>query len=163
MAEQIPHRPRNGLWLQGLALTAQVALELEDADAARALYPLLRPYAGQFITMNMEQPVACLGSASLYLGLLATATRPRWDEAVEHFEASLREHERLGAAPFLARTRYAYARMLLRRGEAADRDRALRSAEPRDVHGGGARDGAGRRRDRAAAGSRHSRERRTAR
>jgi hypothetical protein len=72
--------------------------------------------------MNMEQPVACLGSASLYLALLATAASC-WTEAVEHFEASLREHERLGAAPLLARTRYEYARMLLRRGQAADRDR----------------------------------------
>ena len=123
MVEQIPNRPRNGLWLQGLALAAQVASELDDAEAASALYPLLHPYAGQFITMNMEQPVACLGSTSLYLGLLATATSC-WDAAVEHFEASLREHERIGAIPFLTRTRYAYARMLLRRGEAADQDRA---------------------------------------
>ena len=123
LVEQIPHRPRNGLWLQGLALTALVAAQLDDATAARALYPLLRPYAGQFITMNMEQPVACLGSGSLYLALLATAATC-WAEAVEHFEASLREHERLGAVPLLARTRYEYARMLLRRGQAADRDRA---------------------------------------
>ena len=124
MTEQIPHRPRNGLWLQGLALTSQVASELEDADAARALYPLLRPYAGQFITMNMEQPVACLGSASLYLGLLATATSS-WAEAVAHFEASLREHERVGAAAFVARTRLGYGRMLLGRGDPSDRARAL--------------------------------------
>jgi hypothetical protein len=123
MVEQIPHRPRNGLWLQGLALTSLVAAQLNDADAARALYPILRPYAGQFITMNMEQPVACLGSGSLYLGLLAT-TASRWSEAVEHYEASISEHERLGAVPFLTRTRYEYARMLLRRGEPADLDRA---------------------------------------
>jgi tetratricopeptide (TPR) repeat protein len=123
MVEQIPHRPRNGLWLQGLALTSLVTARLDDAPAAQALYPLLRPYAGQFITMNMEQPVACLGSGSLYLGLLAT-TASRWPEAVEHFEASITEHERLGAVPFLTRTRYEYARMLLRRGEPADLDRA---------------------------------------
>jgi hypothetical protein len=123
MVEQIPHRPRNGLWLQGLALTSLVAAQLDDVDAAQVLYPLLRPYAGQFITMNMEQPVACLGSGSLYLGLLAT-TASRWSEAAAHFEASISEHERLGAVPFLTRTRYEYARMLLRRGEPADLDRA---------------------------------------
>ena len=35
MVEQIPHRPRNGLWLQGLALTSLVAAELDDGRVGR--------------------------------------------------------------------------------------------------------------------------------
>ena len=72
----------------------------------------------------MPHPVVCLGSASLYLALLA-AVASRWDEADSHFQTALRVNDRLGAAAFLARTRYEHARMLIRRGQAADRDKAL--------------------------------------
>jgi hypothetical protein len=61
----------------------------------------------------------------LYLGLLATVTS-RWAEAADHFEAAIRAHDRLGARPLLARTRYEYARVLLHRGQPEDRSRALR-------------------------------------
>jgi hypothetical protein len=74
--------------------------------------------------MTMEQPVVCFGSASFYLALLATAAS-RWAEAGDHFDAALRAHDRLGATPFLACTQYEYARMLIRRGRADDRSRAL--------------------------------------
>jgi len=49
----------------------------------------------------------------------------RWAEAADHFEAAIGAHDRLEARPFLARTRYEYARMLLRRGQPADRGRAV--------------------------------------
>jgi hypothetical protein len=73
--------------------------------------------------MSIEHPVVCFGSASLYLGILATAAS-RWGEADDHFDAAIRVHDRLGATPFLARTQYEYARMLIRRGQAGDRSRA---------------------------------------
>ena len=44
--------------------------------------------------------------------------------ARDHFETAIRAHERLAAGSFLARTHYEYARMLLARGDAGDRDRA---------------------------------------
>jgi tetratricopeptide (TPR) repeat protein len=119
LAEQIPVRPRSGLWLPGLVLAARLAATLDDAEAASALYPSLQPYADQVVAMTMEQPVVCFGSASLYLGLLAT-TAGGWTEAGQHFETALTVHERLGAGPLLACTRFEYARMLLRRGDAAD-------------------------------------------
>jgi hypothetical protein len=72
----------------------------------------------------MEQPVACFGSTSFYLALLAT-TASRWAEAGDHFDAALRAHQRLGATPFLACTQYEHARMLVRRGQDGDRSRAL--------------------------------------
>ena len=48
----------------------------------------------------------------------------RWGEAADHFEAAIAAHDRLGTRPFLARTRYEYARMLLARGQAGDRRQA---------------------------------------
>src|SRR5439155_12836021 len=47
-----------------------------------------------------------------FLGLLAT-TMARWAEAARHFEAALEMNARMGAAPRVAHTQFAYARMLL--------------------------------------------------
>jgi tetratricopeptide (TPR) repeat protein len=66
----------------------------------------------------------CHGSASHYLGLLAT-TLGRWSDAERHFEDALELNTRLQAPPFVARTRCAYAEMLVRREELGDRERAL--------------------------------------
>jgi AAA ATPase domain len=124
LAEQIPQRPRDGIWLPAVALASLLSARLNEPDAAGSLYPLLRPYAGHVIAFTAPQPVVCLGSASFYLALLA-ATTSRWAQAADHFQAAIRAHDRLGARPLLARTRYEYARMLLRRGRAADHSQAL--------------------------------------
>jgi len=63
------------------------------------------------------------GAVSRYLGILASALG-RFDDAVCHFEHALALNARMGARPWLAHTRHDYARMLLARGEAADRERA---------------------------------------
>jgi predicted ATPase len=124
LAEQLPQRPRDGIWLPAVALTSVLAAHLNDPQAAGSLDPLLLPYARHVVAFTAPQPVVCLGSAAFYLGLLATV-RSRWTEAAGHFEAAITAHDRLGAGPLLARTRYAYARMLLARGQAIDRSRAL--------------------------------------
>jgi hypothetical protein len=69
----------------------------------------------------VPQPVICLGSASFYLALLATAMS-RW-EAGCRFQAAVSAHDRLGARTLLARSQYEHARMLIRRSRAADRSR----------------------------------------
>jgi hypothetical protein len=125
LAEQLPHRPRNGIWLPAVALASVLSARLNEPDAAGGLYPVLLPYAGHVVAFTAPQPVVCHGSAALYLGLLATVTA-RWAEAADHFEAAIAAHDRLGARPLLARTRYEYARMLLARGQPEDRSRALR-------------------------------------
>jgi tetratricopeptide (TPR) repeat protein len=125
LAEQIPQRPRNGIWLPAVALASVLPAHLNEPEAAGGLYPVLLPYAGHIVAFTAPQPVVCLGSASFYLALLATVTS-RWAEAADHFQAAIRAHDRLGARSWLARTHYEYARMLLRRGQAADRRRALR-------------------------------------
>jgi hypothetical protein len=124
LVDDIPRLPRDGLWLPALALASLLAARLEAADDAASLYPLLSPYADRTVAITMPHPVVCLGSASLYLALLA-AVASRWDEANSHFQTALRVNDRLGAAAFLARTRSEYARMLIRRDRAADRGRAL--------------------------------------
>jgi tetratricopeptide (TPR) repeat protein len=124
VVEHVLQHRRNGLWLPAFALASLVSAHLDDAEAAGRLYPVALPYANHVIAMTMEQPVVCFGSASLYLGLLATIAS-RWVEAEEHFDAALWTHDRLGATPFVACTQYEYARMLVRRGRDGDRSRAL--------------------------------------
>jgi AAA ATPase domain len=124
LTEQLPQQPRNGIWLPAVALAAVLSTRLNEPEAAGSLYPLLGPYAGHVVAFTASQPVVCYGSASFYLGLLATAPAS-WAEAAGHFEAAVAAHHRLGARPWLARSRYEYARMLLARGQAADRHRAL--------------------------------------
>jgi AAA ATPase domain len=124
LAEQLPQQPRDGIWLPAVALGSLLSAHLNEPEAAGSLYPLLLPYAGHIVAFTAPQPVVCLGSASFYLALLGSVMT-RWAEAADHFEAAMRAHDRLEARPFLARTRYHYARMLLRRGQPADRSRAL--------------------------------------
>ena len=64
-----------------------------------------------------------IGSAELYLGQLA-ATMSRFGEARAHFDAALEFNSKMGALPWVARTQYEYARMLLKCARADDRDRA---------------------------------------
>jgi hypothetical protein len=100
-----------------------LSVRLNEVEVAAGLYSLLARYPRHVIAFTAPQPVACYGSASFYLGLLATVTG-QWTAAGDHFETAISAHERLAARPFLARTRYEYARMLLARGYGEDRDRA---------------------------------------
>jgi tetratricopeptide (TPR) repeat protein len=125
VVEHLPRLPRNGVWLPSAALAALLCACLNDNEAADVLYPLLLPYAGHVIALTAPQPVVCLGSASFYLALLCSMTS-RWTEAADHFEAALRVHDRLGARSLLARARYEYAAMLIRRGRSSDSSRTLR-------------------------------------
>jgi hypothetical protein len=125
VADELASRPRDGLWPPAVAVAALAAARLQEPAAADRLYQALVPYRAQVIVGAMPHPVVCFGSASLYLGLLATATR-RWAEADDHFQAATAAHQRLEAGPLLARTRHEHARMLLARGQAGDHHRAGR-------------------------------------
>jgi tetratricopeptide (TPR) repeat protein len=124
LVEQIPQRPRNGIWLPAVALGALLSARLNEPETASALYSILLPYAGHIVAFTAPHPIVCLGSGAFYLGLLA-AVRSQWAEAAGHFQAAIAAHDRLGARSFLARTRYEYARTLLCRGQTGDRSRAI--------------------------------------
>jgi tetratricopeptide (TPR) repeat protein len=101
---------------------AEACALLEDAPRAAVLYEILLPYAGR-VHVIAPYATSCVGSVSRQLGLLATVMS-RWEDAERHFEDALEMHARMRARPFLARTRYEYARMLLARGQPADREKA---------------------------------------
>jgi len=102
--------PRDGGWLVYTSLLAAVAAELNDRASAARLYELLLPYADRLGIVGAG--LACWGSISSYLGLLASAL-DRVAEATRHFEDAAKVHERIGARPFLAWTQLSHARLLL--------------------------------------------------
>src|SRR5205809_1063533 len=102
--------PRDGGWLVYMSLLAAVAAELNDRASAARLYDLLLPYADRLAIVGAG--LACWGSISCYLGLLASALG-RGADATRHFEEAAKDHERIGARPFLAWTQLSHARLLL--------------------------------------------------
>jgi hypothetical protein len=108
--------PRDVLWLSLLAVLAETAATLGDQPAASALYALLAPYDGRAIVI--ANALACIGACSYYLGILAATLG--LDRAEGHFRDALAMHERMGALPWIARTRARYAAWLLRSGGTAE-------------------------------------------
>ena len=99
--------PRDSEWLFCLALLAEVAVRLDDRAQAEVLYALLKPYAR---VNAMAAGEVALGPVARYLGILAGATE-RWEEAAAHFEVALALNVRVGASPWVARTREDQARV----------------------------------------------------
>jgi tetratricopeptide (TPR) repeat protein len=111
----------DSLWQTCLCYLAEVCDRLQDTARATVLHELLRPYAEQ--TVVVGNATVCLGATSRFLGQLA-ATLSRWDLAESYFRHALELNERMRAGPWLAHSRYQYARMLLRRGANGDAARA---------------------------------------
>lgn len=107
-------------WLFALGLLADVCRHLDAAGAAAELYELLRPYARRNAVLP---PELSSGAVSRPLGVLA-ATASSWDSAAAHFQDALELNARMGARPWLARTRCDYALMLVARDTPGDRERA---------------------------------------
>jgi tetratricopeptide (TPR) repeat protein len=112
--------PQDGVWPASMTFLAEVCAALGDRRRAEALYRLLSPYAGYAIVASEW---ACFGAASRFLGQLA-ATMGRWQEAEAHFDQAMAMNARMGAKPWLARTQYHFAQMLLARREPGDGERA---------------------------------------
>jgi DNA-binding SARP family transcriptional activator/tetratricopeptide (TPR) repeat protein len=108
--------PVDNEWLFCMSFLADASERLGAANYAGALYDLLLPHAGRNAS-NADE--ISLGDVSRSLGNAATALK-RWDDAVRHFEAALDANARMGAQPWLARTRRDYARMLRARGRPTD-------------------------------------------
>lgn len=113
--------PMNWTW-PGLMLSLTEAVaDLDDAASAAVLYEQVRPVAGQAAATSSM--VVWSGSFAMYCGMLATCLG-RTDDAERHFVDALAMNERLGARPFVVRTRRAWASMLLQHGAAGDAGRA---------------------------------------
>lgn len=122
-ADRFAALPRDAFWLVGMTLLAEVCAVMTDVSRAATLYEALRPFSERHVVVG-RAAAAYYGAVARPLGLLA-ATMSRWDAALEHFEAALTMHARIGARPWLAHSQHDYAAMLLARGRADDRRRAL--------------------------------------
>ncbi len=121
---RLANRPRTATWLGGMVILAEVCACLGDRDRAPRYYDLLRPYASRNAVLDLN---VCSGSVARYLGMLAT-TMGRFDDAEAQFERGLSFNQKMRAHPFVARTQYNYAAMLLLRDSAGDRARAAELA-----------------------------------
>ena len=102
-----------------VALSAEVAARLGDVTICQSLYDDLSPHAER----TAFDGVSLSGMVAHALGVLSDALG-RLDDADQYFATAAAGNERM-AAPFLmARTCVAWARMLLRRDDRGDRDRA---------------------------------------
>jgi hypothetical protein len=94
LADELPNRPRDGLWPPAVAVAAVVAAPARFGCRRSPLPgPAAVPNPGY--RRHDAHPVMCFGSASFYLGLLATVTA-RWAEAGDHFEARDRRQRAAG-------------------------------------------------------------------
>jgi tetratricopeptide (TPR) repeat protein len=112
-AESFRDIPDDGDWMTTVALLADLAAELEEAQRAQELYDLLLPYAGLNVVIGVA--AVCLGPVDRLLGRLATVTG-RHQEAERWFEAALAAAERLRSPVWLGHARVDFARGLGGRG-----------------------------------------------
>lgn len=117
--EEMPQR--SGGWLFIIAILAETCAVLDDGLRAQALYEHLVPYDG--LNIFARYSLFSMGATAHYLGLLA-ATMGDWERAAEHFAQALEQNEGWGFVPSAAYTRYAWARMIIKRGNDADLDQA---------------------------------------
>jgi hypothetical protein len=115
--------PRDDLYFLSLAVVGTVVAASGDAEYAPEVYELLAPHASRVIVAAAG--ALCWGSIHRVLGPLDALTG-NVERASVHFEAAMALHERLGARPFLARDRLAYAAMLSANGGDAVRIAQLR-------------------------------------
>ena len=112
-------QPRDMHWAFNMACLASAAARHRDKPQAERLADALEPYAATGIVW--AGAAAFFGSAAHWLGVLATALG-RHQQAEQYLATALAFHQRLGAAPWVARTHVEQARLLLATG---GDDRAL--------------------------------------
>jgi hypothetical protein len=99
---------------------------LENQELAAIYYPRLQSVADQIgVTANS---LICYGSLAFPCGQLASCLH-RWRDAEQYFDQAVSMNERIGAWPYLVRTRRAYANMLVDRDLPGDWSRAAKLIE----------------------------------
>ena len=109
--------PVDWTWPSAVMSLGQVASDLGDQALAEHFYPQLQKVAGQVGVTAIG--LICYGSLASPCGLLAACLR-RWDEADRYFGEAEAMNERIGARPYLVRTRRAWAAMLIDRNAPGD-------------------------------------------
>jgi tetratricopeptide (TPR) repeat protein len=112
---------RDEHWLVTMGALSTLAVLLGDRDAAACLYDLLSPYDGLFMVHDLLRSIT--GTVGAALGNLATLL-DRFGAAEAHFARAAEQAAIVGGAMSLME-RPGYAFLLLARGEAADRNRAV--------------------------------------
>lgn len=115
--------PRDGNWVAGMCMFAELASTMGRAELSGRLFDSLATHCEHMGTVRLA--VACTGPVDRMLGRLA-ATCGDFGTAQRHFEAALTVCGALGARPFHARSQADYARMLLRRAQRGDAAHAAR-------------------------------------
>jgi hypothetical protein len=99
--------PYDVVWLTGMALWAQVAIELDEAGPAAILSELLTPWRDQVALVGP----ACQGAIVEYLGELA-AVEGRRDDAIQLLQEAEARYLSIPAPFYLTRTQTYLARCL---------------------------------------------------
>jgi hypothetical protein len=116
--------PDSWFWVgdpMAVMMLGESAALLGEARRCSELYDTIAFASGVDVTLGLFG-FLWDGPVERVQALLADACG-RWPDAVRHFESALSRLERLATKPYLARTRYEYARALLARGE--DREKAM--------------------------------------
>lgn len=113
--------PESSTWLAGMAMIAETAWLLRDAEISWQVYELLAPYAALPVMPSLA--VVCLGSAERPLGL-AALTMGELDQAIAHLERAVAANQALGNRPLTAIAMADLAEALLDRGLDDDGARA---------------------------------------
>lgn len=113
-------------WMSNMAYLAMAIRALGDQESARKIYEMIEPFA--HLAVIISAAIACLGSVSRYLGMLA-GTFGDYDLARRHYEYGIAANERIGARPYAAHCRHELAEILLSTGEdRAEADALLETA-----------------------------------
>ena len=97
--------PLDGIWSVAVWALSFACAEVGDTARCAELYGILSPHAGNLAGLGAS---LCLGSTHLPLGMLAAVSGDPSFEA--HFALALDAHERIGARPFAAETRFRWGR-----------------------------------------------------
>jgi hypothetical protein len=120
-AEDFEDLRHDAVWLNTLTFLAEAAALLHDRSRATQLYSVLAPYAPRIVTI--DRAFICKGSVAHYLGILARASGCL-EEAKDHLDQALQDHQRLGSRPLILRTLYEQAVTLATAANPAARRKA---------------------------------------
>jgi len=110
------------LEVQAYWAAAVVVDALERTELAAEVRALLAPYAGEMAAATGGQ-AALPGCVSVWMGAM-DALVGDWETMEDDFARALRRNMEFGHRPGVTETRWAWARGLVRRGRARDRERA---------------------------------------